>query len=319
MEEPLPDALERALTGFVAHIRDERGRSPHTVRAYRGDVAGLLAACAGRGVVDPNGIALGHLRTWLAHEGAAGRSRATVARKAASARAFTSWCFRRGLAAADVGDRLSSPRVVRTLPVVLDATEAVRLMDHAAVAADDGSYVAIRDRAIVEVLYATGVRVAELCAADVDDIDLDRRTIRVMGKGGRERIVPFGLPAARALLAWLDVRTALAHPSPEAALRQAGAPSALFVGARGGRIDPRTVRSTVHRLSAEAGVPELAPHGLRHTAATHVLEGGADLRAVQDLLGHATLATTQRYTHVSVERLRSTFTQAHPRAEADPG
>ncbi len=177
-------------------------------------------------------------------------------------------------------------------------------MDHAAVAADDASPLAMRDRAILELLYATGIRVSELCGMDVDDVDRSRRTVRVRGKGDKERTVPFGVPAERAIDDWLHARFTIAR-RPEAA---------LFVGARGGRIDPRTVRTAVHRLAAEAGVPDLAPHGLRHTAATHVLEGGADLRTVQELLGHATLATTQRYTHVSVERLRATFALAHPRA-----
>ncbi len=193
----------------------------------------------------------------------------------------------------------------RTLPTVLDADEAGALMDHAAVAADDGAAASVRDRAIVELLYATGIRVSELCATDLDDIDHDRRTARVRGKGDKERVVPFGIPAAHALRQWLAARGELVTPSSGAA---------LFLGVRGGRIDPRTVRSSVHRLAAQAGVPDLGPHGLRHTAATHVLEGGADLRTVQELLGHATMSTTQRYTHVSVERLRSTFALAHPRA-----
>jgi integrase/recombinase XerC len=162
---------------------------------------------------------------------------------------------------------------------------------------------------VVELLYATGIRVFELCAIDVDDVDDQRRTLRVRGKGNKERTVPYGVPAARAIDDWRAVRTDLTV---------AGSGPALFLGVRGSRVDPRTVRAAVHRLAAEAGVPDLAPHGLRHTAATHVLEGGADLRTVQELLGHATLSTTQRYTHVSVERLRATYALAHPRASADP-
>lgn len=300
----LPAGLRQPVEGFVAHLRDERGCSTHTVRAYRGDVVDLLEYCSMRGVTDPAAITLAHLRGWLALQSSHGRARSTIARRAASARAFTAWCLRRGLAPADPGDRLTSPQASSTLPTVLDATEAARLMDHAAVAADDASPLAMRDRAMLELLYATGIRVSELCAMDVDDLDRSRRTARVRGKGDKERTVPYGLPAASAIDDWLGVRAAIAT--------RAGA--ALFVGARGGRIDPRTVRTAVHRLTAEAGVPDLAPHGLRHTAATHVLEGGADLRTVQELLGHATLATTQRYTHVSVERLRATFALAHPRA-----
>ncbi len=303
----LPSALDDALEGFIEHVRDERGRSAHTVRAYRGDVTDLLAYCSDRSVVEPGQITLAHLRGWLALQSANGLARATLARRAAAARAFTAWCQRRGLTSIDVGDRLASPQIARTLPTILDAAEATALMDHAAVAADDGDPVAIRDRSIVELLYATGVRVAEVCSADTGSVDRHRNTIRVLGKGGKERTVPFGGPAAQALAAWLAVREELTD--------QVSGP--LYVGVRGGRIDPRTVRTVVHRLSAAAGGPEVAPHGLRHTAATHVLEGGADLRTVQELLGHATLSTTQRYTHVSVERLRSEFVLAHPRASTD--
>ena len=305
--QALPAGLDDALAGFLAHVRDERGCSPHTVRAYRGDVGSLLRTVAHAGVTEPSGITLPMLRSWLAGQASGGRARATIARRAASARAFTGWCHRRGLAPTDPGDRLSSPQVPRSLPTVLDRADAAALMEHAAVAADDGNPEAVRDRAIVELLYATGIRVSELCGIDVDDVDLSGRlpTVRVRGKGNKERVVPFGRPALTALSEWLAVRANRTGP-------QTGA--ALFVGRRGGRIDPRTVRAATHRLTAQAGVPDLAPHGLRHTAATHVLEGGADLRTVQELLGHATLSTTQRYTHVSVERLRATFAQAHPRA-----
>ena len=307
----LPRGLAKAQEGFVAHLRDERGRSANTVRAYAADVADLLSFAAQRGARSPADLTLGDLRAWLALHSANGRSRATIARRAASARAFTAWCARRGLAPHDAGERLASPRVARTLPTVLDTAQAGRVMDTAAVAADDGQALALRDRAMVELLYATGVRVAELCAADLGDVDRHRRTIRVMGKGGKERTVPFGAPADAALGDWLAARAGTGLPE--------GPREPLFTGARGGRIDQRAVRRVVHRLTADAGGPSIAPHGLRHTAATHVLEGGADLRAVQELLGHSSLATTQRYTHVSVERLRATFAQAHPRAALDEG
>ena len=309
MEKPhdevwLPEPMARALDGFGAHLRDERGRSAHTVRAYCGDVGLLLHFANERGCSRPDDLDLAVLRAWLGSLNAAGQSRATIARRAASARAFTAWCLRRGLAPTDPGARLASPQVAKRLPTILDQAQAATVMEHAAVAADDGDPIAIRDRAVIELLYATGIRVSELCSTDVDDVDPGARTVRVLGKGAKERVVPFGLPALDALRAWLDVRTALAPSGP-----------ALFVGRRGRRIDPRTARAAVQRLSGQAGVPRVAPHALRHSAATHVLEGGADLRTVQELLGHATLATTQRYTHVSVERLRTTFTQAHPRAE----
>lgn len=293
------------MTGFLRHLADERRFSVHTVRAYSGDLRSLAAFCEGSGVADVGHLTLPHLRTWLAAQSAAGLSRATLARRSAAVRSFTSWCQRRGLITVDPGERLASPQVARVLPTVLDVDEAVALMDHAAVAADDGSVLGCRDRAVLELLYGTGIRVAELCGLDLDGVDRMERTLRVRGKGDRERTVPYGAPAAAALDAWWSRR-------PEIATSASG--RALFLGARGGRIDPRTVRALVHRLSRQAGVPDVAPHALRHTAATHVLEGGADLRSVQELLGHATLATTQRYTHVSVERLRATFAQAHPRA-----
>ncbi len=307
----LPAPLQAALDGFVAHVRDERGRSPHTVRAYRSDVSDLLSFCAQISRVRPEEITLADLRAWLALQSRRGLARSTVARRGAAARSFTAWCRRRGLVVDDVGDRLSSPQLMRTLPTVLDVRAATRLMEHAATAADDGSPVSIRDRAVVELLYATGIRVAELCAADLCDLDRRERTLLAHGKGGKDRTVPFGAPAAAALEDWLLARLTLIGGRPDADA------AALFVGARGRRIDPRAVRAAVHRLSSQAGVADIAPHGLRHTAATHVLEGGADLRTVQELLGHANLATTQRYTHVSVERLRTTFVLAHPRSTLD--
>lgn len=306
-EVPGP-AWDVALSGFLGHLADERRCSAHTVRAYAGDLRSLAYFCAARGVDDPRAITLAMLRGWLAELSSQGRSRATLARRAAAARSFTSWCEQRGLMASDPGERLASPQVSQVLPAVLDAGEATALMDHAAVAADDGSPVGLRDAAMVELLYGTGIRVSELCGLDRADVDRRERVLRVRGKGDRERTVPFGGPAARALDAWWDVRAALANT-------RSG--DALLLGVRGGRIDPRTVRTVVHRLAREAGVTDLAPHGLRHTAATHVLEGGADLRSVQELLGHASLATTQRYTHVSVERLRASYVQAHPRAVSE--
>jgi integrase/recombinase XerC len=303
----VPRDLSDALVDFEVHLHDERNRSEHTVRAYLGDVRSLLRFVAERGCEVPSAIGLADLRAWLAEMHGAGQSRASIARRAASARAFTAWCLRRGLAPTDPGQRLASPRVSKRLPTVLDAKQAARVMDVAAIQADDGDPGAQRDRSIIELLYATGIRVGELCAMNLGDLDLDSRTVRVIGKGNKERVVPFGVPAAVAARAWLDVRDRLAVSG-----------QALYVGSRGARIGQRAVRTIVDRVTRDAGGPRLAPHGLRHTAATHVLEGGADLRAVQELLGHASLDTTQRYTHVSVERLRSTFVQAHPRSELPP-
>jgi integrase/recombinase XerC len=292
-----------ALKGFADHLSLERGRTPNTVRAYLADVRSLSAFAQDHGCIGPADLTLAVLRRWLAAGETAARS--TLARRASAARAFTAWCYRRGIAPTDPGALLLAPQVRAALPVVLDVAAADALMRHAATAADDGAPLGHRDLAIVEMLYATGCRVGELCGADITDVDFVDRRFRVLGKGRKERVIPFGQPAAQALQAWLEVRADI-PPRP--------GEQALFIGVRGSRIDQRTVRAIVQRLADEAGVSAIAPHGLRHTAATHILEGGADLRTVQELLGHASLATTQRYTHVSVERLRAVFDQAHPRA-----
>jgi integrase/recombinase XerC len=247
------------------------------------------------------------LRSWLAKQQTTGRSRTTIARRATAARVFTAWLARTGRIPVDPGAALGSPKRLKTLPPVLRADEADALIKAAAELADDGSPVGLRDVAMLELLYATGIRVGELVGLDVDDIDAERRVVRVFGKGRKERSVPYGTPAAAALDRWLR------HGRP--ALRAEGAGAALFLGARGRRIDQRVVRELVHRRIADVpGAPDIGPHGLRHTAATHLLEGGADLRSVQELLGHASLATTQLYTHVTTDRLRRAYQQAHPRA-----
>jgi integrase/recombinase XerC len=302
-----PAELSAALDGFVRHLRSERGLSEHSVRAYRGDVSSLLEHLGRMGRTRLADLDLLALRSWLAGQSTRGMARSTLARRAAAARAFTAWAARQGLAPADPGALLATPRTGRTLPGVLRRDEADALLDVAGLAADDESPVGLRDLAVLEVLYASGIRVGELCGLDVDDVDRSRRVVRVLGKGAKERTVPVGQPALRAVDRWLaDGRPALATPTSG---------PALFLGARGRRVDPRTVRRAVHALLAHVpGAPDLGPHGLRHSAATHLLEGGADLRSVQELLGHATLATTQIYTHVSVDRLKATYDQAHPRA-----
>jgi len=299
----LSGPAREALDAFVRHLRAERGLSAHTVRAYRGDVESLLDHAARISRADPRDLDLAVLRSWLARLRSAGAARSSVARRAASARAFTAWCCRVGLRVDDPGALLSTPRVPRSLPAVLTVEAASDVLE----SAWDESTVALRDRALLELLYATGVRVGEAVGADVDDLDLGRRLLRVLGKGAKERSVPVGVPAADALTSWLTSgRPALAGP---------GSGAALFLGVRGGRLDQRTARRVVHqRLRHRAGTPDLGPHGLRHSAATHLLEGGADLRSVQELLGHATLSTTQVYTHVSAERLRAVYERAHPRA-----
>ena len=300
--------FESAVAAFERHLSAERGYSPHTVRAYTGDVRALLTHAATAGVEHVDGIDLGLLRAWLGALSTAGQARGTLARRAASARAFTRWAERAGRAPVDAGSRLASPKRGRPLPVVLRAGQAEELMREAAQRAADGEDpVTLRDRAMVELLYATGVRVGELCRADVDDADRERRLLRVLGKGAKERVVPFGVPADQALGPWLD------RGRPR--LSRSGSPPALGLGRRGGRVDQRQVRAVVHDLGRQvSGSPAIAPHGLRHSTATHLLDGGADLRSVQELLGHATLSTTQIYTHVSVDRLRASYRQAHPRA-----
>lgn len=291
---------------FEAHLRHEKARSEHTIRAYLSDLDHLLGYLEDRGV-DVLRLRLADLRSWLGAQARAGVSRSTLARRAASVRTFCRWATRSGRLAADPSLRLVAPRRHPTLPDVLAAKDATELLDIAAVASDDEDPIHIRDRAVLELLYATGIRVGELTALDVDDIDDERRVLRVVGKGDKERTVPFGIPAREALEQWRLIGR------PQVATEASG--PALFLGRRGGRVDPRQVRSAVHALLTHVpDAPDLGPHGLRHSAATHLLEGGADLRVVQELLGHSSLATTQIYTHVSIERLRDSYRQAHPRA-----
>jgi len=292
------------VEAFAEHLALERNLSAHTVRAYLGDVTSLLEH-AGRMQLDHlDELDLRVLRSWLARLHTQGASRTTLARRASAARVFTAWAHRRGHLPADPGVSLTSPKAHRRLPEVLRPDEAATALD---ALTEDDSPAGLRDRAILELLYATGARVSKLCGLDIDDLDEGRHAVRVLGKGGKERVVPVGGPALDAVHAWLD------GGRPRWVTSASG--PALLLGARGGRLDPRTARRVVHaRLSALPGMPDLGPHGLRHSAATHLLEGGADLRSVQELLGHATLATTQIYTHVSIERLRSTYERAHPRA-----
>jgi integrase/recombinase XerC len=308
MDEPaLPEAMAAVLADYERHLVSERDLTPHTVRAYLGDLSAMLEHASRLGHVDVTTLDLRTLRSWLAQQQTLGKARTTMARRATAARVFTAWLQRTGRSETDAGAQLGSPKARRTLPPALRAEEARALLEAAATRADDGSAVGLRDVAVLELLYASGIRVGELCGLDVDDLDHERRVVRVLGKGRKERTVPYGGPAERALDTWIR------HGRPE--LAAAGSGPALFLGARGGRLDQRAVRSMVHaRLADVPGAPDLGPHGLRHTAATHLLEGGADLRSVQELLGHASLATTQIYTHVTTDRLRQAFRQAHPRA-----
>jgi integrase/recombinase XerC len=302
-----PERLVRLLGDYERHLVSERDLAPHTVRAYLGDVAGLLDHCVRLGIDDVADLDLRALRSWLAKLQTTGRSRTTIARRATAARVFTAWLHRTGRVPTDPGAALGSPKKHKTLPPVLRADEAEALIRSAAARADDGTAVGLRDVAMLELLYATGIRVGELVGLDIDDLDGERRVVRVLGKGRKERSVPYGVPAGRAVDRWLTG----GRPS----LRVEGSGPALFLGVRGRRIDQRAVRDLVHRRIADVpGAPDIGPHGLRHSAATHLLEGGADLRSVQELLGHASLATTQLYTHVTTDRLRKAYQQAHPRA-----
>ncbi len=303
----MPAALRAAVDEFAAHLRAERDRSEHTVRAYVGDLTSLMDHLARLGRTDLSGLDVAVLRSWLARQRTQGRARTTLARRASAARMFTAWAHRRGLIDTDSGSLLAMPKARRSLPDVLRVDEATTMLDAVADDASDRDPIAVRDLALLELLYATGIRVSELVGLDLEDMDENRRVVRVLGKGRKERSVPYGAPAEKAVRDWLAIgRRRLAGPV---------AGRALFVGARGGRLGVRAARQVVHaRLRAVPGAPDLGPHGLRHTAATHLLEGGADLRSVQELLGHASLATTQVYTHVSIDRLRRAYEQAHPRA-----
>ena len=350
---PLPPALSAALSDFGRHLAAERSLSRHTVRAYCGDIQSLFEYAARSGIETPGSLDLITLRGWLAGQHQAGAARASLARRGAAARAFTAYARRQGWLAADPGQQLGTPKARRVLPEVLRKDEMSRVLaesedwalSQSAAGGRDAAALALRDVAVMELLYATAIRVSELCELDLGGLDTGRRTVRVFGKGGKERVVPVGVPALRAVARWIQAgRPALAN-------ERSGA--ALFLGARGGRLDPRTARRIVHArlravgrpappaLTAADGTPvdrtgadgagadssatgtgiggtrpvkDAGPHAIRHTAATHLLEGGADLRSVQEILGHSSPATTQIYTHVSAERLKASYRQAHPRA-----
>ena len=326
---PLPPALAAALAAFERHLRSERSLSPHTVRAYAGDIASLLGYASDQGIGTPEELGVTELRGWLAIQHESGAARATLARRGAAARAFTAFAHRRGWLATDPGPQLGTLKTRRTLPHVLPQEEMAGVLtglDKAArragsarlpsgepgspgqrTEAEAEAAVTLRDSAVLELLYATGIRVSELCGLDGGHLDQGRRTVRVRGKGDKERTVPVGVPALRAVTRWLD--------AGRPALATAASGPALFLGVRGGRLDPRTARRIVHERLREAGTTrDAGPHGIRHSTATHLLEGGADLRSVQEILGHSSPATTQIYTHVSIDRLKSSYRQAHPRA-----
>jgi len=297
--------LSDAAAAYATHLADVRRLSPATVRAYAADLRDLAATV---GEVELADIDLETLRDWLWRATERGDARSTIARRTASVRGFFAWAVDEGLVPLDPSLRLVAPKRGRTLPKVATAVVLDAVLDGAGARATSGDVLALRDAAILELLYASALRVAELCSADLDDLDRSRRTVRVLGKGSKERVVPYGDPAAHALDAYLT------RARPVLVGRGEGTP-ALFLGARGGRLGARAAYDVVSRVLAPVvGRETVGPHALRHSAATHLLDGGADLRTVQEMLGHASLGTTQIYTHVSAEKLAAAYRLAHPRA-----
>ncbi len=305
MSTELPGQLDEALNEFADFLLNTSGRSQHTVRAYVADVERLFSVMAQNDCNELSDLSLSILRIWLASEFES-HSPATTARRVAAVRAFTAWAVKTKKLNSDVGLMLVPPKTKKTLPNYLTTDQVNEVLNVASISSDDDNPVGIRNLAILELLYATGIRVSELVGLDLIDINFADNTLRVTGKGNKQRTVPFGIPARDALERWLQVGR------PEMLKENT---NAVFLGIRGKRIDQRVVREMIYEVLGHlADAPLMGPHGLRHTAATHLVEGGADLRTVQELLGHASLATTQVYTHVSAARLKSAYQQAHPRA-----
>jgi integrase/recombinase XerC len=303
------EALEdRLRDSFADHLRNERNLSENSIRAYLADLESFLRHINSLGITEFSRLELNHLRSWLANLQVRGAARSSITRRVVAIRAFTYWGAANGWLEADLGRELLAPKPERHLPEILDMESAESVIASLeARTVDNPSPEALRDQAIVETLYASGIRVSELVGLDLDSIDHERHTLRVIGKGSKERIVPIGLPAVRAIDNWLE------SARPQLVTERSG--RALFLGSRGLRIDQRVVRSIVYDATSSLGDERrLGPHALRHSAATHLLEGGADLRTVQEILGHSSLATTQIYTHVTQERLARAYDQAHPRA-----
>ncbi|HWM34676.1 MAG TPA: tyrosine recombinase XerC [Pseudolysinimonas sp.] len=300
---------DRAIEGYLRHLASDRGFSEHSIRGYRGDLDDLARFAQLTAGATLNELDLELLRDWLWRASSAGLAKSTLGRRAAAVRGFTRWLAATGATPADVGARLKAPRADQHLPRVLTRAQMTGILSALIDRAATADVVAVRDLAIIELLYASALRVSELAGLRVGDIDRGRLTLRVLGKGGKERVVPFGVPAAHALDEYL------ARARPVLAARAEAASDIVFLGARGAPVSTRTVYQLVASLLADQpGTGPSGPHALRHTAATHLLDGGADLRAVQELLGHASLSTTQVYTHVSAERLKQTYANAHPRA-----
>ena len=339
--------FEDTLDAFLRYLKANRGLSANTLKAYRADVQDCLHFFDRRGMQDLCEISLDDLRSWMAYLSRT-HAKSSMARKTVAVRGFFAWAHEHELIRVNPAATLMTPKIPNTLPAVLSEAQAEQLLDTADACAsavlqpdeardeagagahgepddadadrhgDEPPEIRARDTAMLELLYATGIRVAELVALDVRDVDFTQHTIRVTGKGNKQRVVPFGAPAAQALERWLDARRELLADRAQGQSRgntvQRQANDALFLGIRGARLNQRVARDVVHRAARAAGVPDISPHALRHSAATHLLDGGADLRQVQEMLGHSSLKTTQRYTHVSIEQLKARYGQAFPRA-----
>jgi integrase/recombinase XerC len=294
------------VTQYQEHLALVRNLSDNSIRGYVTDLESFLKHMEKLGIVEFNQLEIEHIRSWLANLQSTGIARATLTRRIVSIRAFTNWAAANGWLTSDLGENLAIPKPHRVLPEILNVDEAATVIKSLEVkAAEEPTAINLRDLAILEVLYGSGIRVSELCGLELGDIDNSRNTLNVIGKANKQRVVPLGIPAMNALSNYLkNGRVEFVNHLSQ---------SAVFLGARGKRIDQRTVRQVVYEAMKAVGAT-MGPHGLRHSAATHLLEGGADLRTVQEILGHSSLATTQIYTHVSPERLQSAYKQAHPRA-----
>jgi len=294
------------IAQYEEHLVLVRNLAENSIKGYVSDLESFLKHLEKLKIEEFSQLELTHIRSWLAELQGAGVARSTMARRIVSIRAFTYWAASQGWLKSDLGSELAIPKPHRTLPEVLDLADTETVLASVQTRVnEEPTPLAIRDLAMIEVLYATGIRVSELCGLDIRSIDESRNTLQVMGKGSKERVVPMGIPAVLSLRNYLEVAR------PALASEKSG--SAVFLGSRGSRIDQRTVREVVYEAMAAVG-SKMGPHGLRHTAATHLLEGGADLRTVQEILGHSSLSTTQIYTHVSPDRLQKAFDNAHPRA-----
>jgi integrase/recombinase XerC len=294
------------IAQYEEHLALVRNLSDNSIRGYVGDLESFLAHMEKLNVLEFKDLTIEHIRSWLANLQTTGVARSTLTRRIVSIRAFTNWAAANGWLTSDLGAKLAVPKAHRTLPEILNVDEAAQVLKALEVkAGEEVTAINLRDLAMLEVLYASGIRVSELCGLNLGDIDQSRNTLSVIGKGDRQRVVPLGIPAIKALQNYLS--------NGRAEFLNNKSADAVFLGTRGKRIDQRTVREVVYEAMKAVGAT-MGPHGLRHSAATHLLEGGADLRTVQEILGHASLATTQIYTHVSPERLQSAYKQAHPRA-----